>query len=179
MIREKIREMGYEVFLALVAVVIVMAFVYNLLVGDLFLSLLSMGIAVFGCYYLFRYILEGEEPLELRQDETLLLKTLDIGVILFPRKKGKFFGKEGHREVSLYLTSKRILVRRRNESVLDIPLKSIQSFKEEQRWRSNYLRITFLEKGKERDVLLFVGNTELWMEKLEGLVKPDDITQLT
>ncbi len=174
MIQEKIRGMGYEVFLGLVAIIIVLTFIYNLIIGNLFLSLLSMGIAVFGCYYLFKYILEEEEPLELMQGEELLLRTLDRGVVLFPRKKGKFFGKEGHRDLCLYLTSKRILARRRGEIVLDIPVDSIQNFREEKKWRSNYLRVTFLEKEKGRDVLLFVGNTKLWMEKLEGFIKPGE-----
>lgn len=174
MIQDKIKEMGHGVFLVLVAVIIVLAFIYKLLIGNLFLSLLSMGIAVFGCYYLFRYITEEEKPLELMEGEELLLKTLDRGAVLFPRKKGKFFGKEGWRDVSLYLTSKRILARCRGEFVLDIPLGSIQNFGEEKRLRSNYIRVTFLEKGKERDVLLFVGNTKLWMEKMSGLIEIEE-----
>jgi len=174
MIREKIKEIGHGMFLVLVAGIIVMAFIYNLLMENLFLSLFSMGIAVFGCYYLFRYITEEEKPLELMQGEELLLKTLDRGIVLFPRKKGKFLGKEGYRDISLYLTSRRILARSRGEFILDIPLNSIQNFSGEEKLKSNYLRVTFLEKRKERDVLLFVGDTKLWMEKLGGLIEPDE-----
>ncbi len=174
MIQKKIEELGYGVFLGLVAAVIILAFAYKLIIGSLFLSLLSMGIAVFGCYYIFRYITEEEEALKLMEGEALLLKTLDLGVVLFPRKKGKFFGKEAHRDLSLYLTSNRILARRRGESVLDIPVDSIQGFREEERLKSRYIRVTFLGDKKEKDVLLFVGDTKLWMEKMEGLVEVEE-----
>lgn len=175
MIHDRIKEMGYEVFLGLLAVTIVLAFIYKFLIGNLFLALLSMGIAIFGCYYIFKYITEEEEePLELMQGEELLLRTLDRGAVLFPRKKGKFFGKKGYRDLSLYLTSERILARGHREFVLDLPLDSIQNFREEEKLRSKHIRVTFLENGKEKDVLLFVGNTKLWMEKLNGLIKPDE-----
>lgn len=174
MIKEKIEEMGYSIFLGLVAIIIVLAFIYNFIIGNLFLALLSIGIAVIGCYYLFRYITEEEEPLKLMQGEKLLLRTLDRGAVLFPRKKGKFFGKEGYRDLSLYLTSMRILARSHGKFVLDLSLESIQNFREDEKFRSKHLRVTFLEKGKERDVLLFVGNTKLWMEKLKGLIKPEE-----
>ena len=174
MIQDRIKEMGYEVFLGLVAAIIVLAFIYQFIIGNLFLALLSMGIAIFGCYYIFKYITEEEEPLKLMQGEELLLRTLDRGAVLFPRKKGKFFGKKGHRDLSLYLTSERILARSHGEFVLDLPLDSIQNFREEEKLRSKYIRVTFLEKGKEKDILLFVGNTKLWMEKLNGLIKPDE-----
>ena len=171
MIKEKIKEMGYEVFLGLVAVIIVLAFIYKFIIGNLFLALLSMGIAVIGCYYLFRYILEEEEPLTLRAGETLILKTLDRGAVLFPRKKGKFFGRKGSRDLSIYLTSERIIARGRNEFILDLSLDSVLRWGEEEKLKSNYLRVGFMEKKDERDVLLFVGDTKLWMDKLSGLVK--------
>lgn len=173
MIRRKIEEMGYGVFIGLVAVIIVLALIYQFLIGDLFLALIAMSIAVIGCYYLFRYITEEEQPLKLREGEKPILKALDLGVVLFPRKKDKFFGKEGYRDVSIYLTSERMLARRHNEFVMDIPLDSVLNWREEERMKSNYVRVTFLDKGRERDVILFVGNTTLWMDKLGGLIKPE------
>ena len=174
MIQEKIEEMGYGVFLIMVAVTIIMAFAYNLLIKNLFLSVLSIGMAIFGCYYLFKYISEDEEPLELMEGEDLLLRTLDRGVVLFPRKKGKFLGKTGHKDVSLYLTSKRILARDSSGFVLNVPVSSIRSRGVEKKLGSNYIRVTFLDKGGERDVLLFVGDTKLWMEKLGEQVGQDE-----
>ena len=42
--------------------------------------------------------------------------------------------------------------------------------------KSSYVRVTFLDKGRERDVILFVGDTRLWMDKLSGLIKPEEDT---
>jgi len=173
MIKEKIEEMGSETFLMLLAAIIILAFLYNFIINNLFLALVSMGIAVFGCYHIFRYISEEEEP-ELMENEELWLRSLDMGVVLFPRAKGKFLGREAHTEVSIYLTTERIFATKRGEVVFEIPIKAIKSFKPERKLGSNYLRVTYLEKNMEKDVLLFVGNVKLWCDKLNQLVKKSE-----
>lgn len=173
MIKEKIEEMGSETFLMLLAAIIILAFLYNFIINNLFLALVSMGIAVFGCYHIFRYISEEEEP-ELMENEELWLRSLDMGVVLFPRAKGKFLGREAHTEVSIYLTTERIFATKRGEVVFEIPIKAIKSFKPERKLGSNYLRVTYLEKNMEKDVLLFVGNVKLWCDKLDQLLKKSE-----
>ncbi|GAG14594.1 unnamed protein product, partial [marine sediment metagenome] len=122
---------------------------------------------------LFRSFEREEKPLELEKGEKRNLKTVDVGVVIFPKKMGGIRSKEINRNLSIHLTTKRIIARNSwNEYFLDLPLDSIKGVELVKLIATRYIRVRFLEKGKQKDALIFVGDnkgTQLWLERLGRL----------
>lgn len=173
-IKKYLKEIGLGISAILLVIAIIGAWIYSKLVTQSFVvALIAMLLAVFGSYYLFLSFEREEKPLELEKGEKRNLKTVDVGVVIFPKKLGGIRSKEMNRNLSIYLTNKRIIARNSwNEYFLDLPLSSIQGMELVKVIATEYIRIRFLEKGKQKDALLFVGDkngTMLWLERLEKL----------
>jgi hypothetical protein len=176
MIGEKyLEKLDYRLVAVLLVIAILLAFVYNFFISiNIFTALIAMLIAVFGSYFIFMSFFEEEKPVKLNEGENMILRTLDRGYLLYPKKLGGFMGKKSHRDLDIYLTDRRILAREPSgEFILDKALNSIEDIIPGKRLMSRYLRARYSENGKDKDVLLFVGDIDLWMEKLNelGVVK--------
>ncbi|RLI93703.1 MAG: hypothetical protein DRO92_03835 [Candidatus Altiarchaeales archaeon] len=164
-----IKELGYKGIAIFIFIALILAFIYNLLTHfDLIMSFVAMIIAVFGSYLIFVSFEKEVIPPKLDDDENIILESIDKGYVLFPRKKGRFFGKRSHKYLSLYLTNKRI-IGKDTDVILDINLKSIKNIKVERKLFREYIRLRYLENNEEKDVLLVTGDTKLWMKKLNEL----------
>lgn len=173
-LKKYFKEIGYGMVVILFLIAVILAFIYSWLLNTNFvIGFLAMILAVFGAYYIFLSFERAEEPLKLGPGEQRNLQTPAVGVVIFPKNLGGVRSKDMFRNLSIYLTNKRIIARNAwNEYFLDLPLTSIYGFKLEKVIATNYIRIRFLEKGKQEDALLFVGNEEgfgLWMERLRKL----------
>lgn len=169
--KEHLERLGFKGILALAAVAIVLAVLYDLLFAkNLVLSVLSLTVAVFGAYLIFASFEEEEKPLIMLEGEKPILKVLESAYVIFPKKPGGFMGGKTKSGLDVYLTSKRIVARKPSgDHVLDVPLETVQQVLAERRVLSRFLRVRYPEDGKTKDALLFVGNTDLWMERLAML----------
>ncbi|MEM4347635.1 MAG: hypothetical protein QW802_03510 [Candidatus Altiarchaeota archaeon] len=168
-------EIGYWMAAVLFLIAIAGAFIYaNIPFFEVpfAVALVSMLIGVFGAYYLLISFEKPEKPLELLPGEQRNLRTLEMGAVIFPKKLGGIMSKEMHRNVTIYLTNKRILARDVfGETLLEIPLETIKGFKVEKIIATDYIRMLYTEKGKEKDVLIFVGNRDsidLWISRMSS-----------
>lgn len=173
-IKKYLKGIGYKSIAILLAIAVIGAIIYSYFITHNFaVALLAMVLAIFGSYYLFLSFEREEKPLDLEKGEKRNLKTVDVGVVIFPKKKGGIRSKEMNRNLSIYLTNKRIIARNSwNEYFLDLPLDSILGMELVKVLATEYIRIRFLEKGKEKDALIFVGDkkgTGLWMERMKNL----------
>ena len=169
-LREELSKLDYKGIGVLLAISVFLGMIYSFFIGNFILALFAMVIAVFGTYFIMSSFFEEEKPVDLLPGERMVLRTLDRGYIMFPQKKGGFFTKESKADLSIYLTTKRIMAMRNSgEKAIDQPLESILDIQPEKRLMTRYLRIRYLEKGKEKDALLFVGDVDLWLERLSGL----------
>ena len=169
--KEHLEKLGPKGIIALGAIAVVLAIIYDIIFAkNLILSLLSLTVAVFGAYLIFASFEEEEKPLRMTEGETPILKVLESGYIIFPKKAGGFMGNKSQSGLDIYLTSKRIIARKPSgDHILDVPLESIQQASAERRIMSKFLRIRYPENGKVKDALVFVGKTEIWMERLNML----------
>lgn len=135
-------------------------------------ALVGMIIGVFGAYYLLISFEKPEKPLELLPGEQRNLRTLEMGVVIFPKKLGGIMSKEMHRNASIYLTNKRIIARDFfGKILLELPFEIIKGFKIEKVIATEYIRIRYIDKGKEKDALIFVGNRDsidLWISRMKN-----------
>lgn len=173
-LKKYLKEIGFIPSVILFFAAIIAAFIYSWLFGvNLAVGLLAMLLAVFGSYYLFLSFERVEKPLELEPSEERNLRTLEVGVVIFPKSVGGVRSRDMFRNLSIYLTNRRIIARNAwNEYFLDLPLTSIQGFKREKIIATEYIRLRFLEKGKQTDALVFVGDregTRLWIDRLRKL----------
>jgi hypothetical protein len=175
-LKKYLEEIGFFTTGILFLIAIIGAVIYSNLPFvkiNFVVALLSMLLAVFGCYYLFLSFEREEKPLELEPGEERNLRTLEVGVVIFPKKLGSVRSKEMHKGLDIYLTTKRILARDSSgESFLDLPLDLIYGIKREKVIATEYIRIRFFEKGKQKDVLIFVGDEKgmkLWISRLKEL----------
>ena len=91
-------------------------------------------------------------------------------VITQPKKKGGFLKSNKERDLSVYLTDKRIFARKSSgQQVFEQPLQAITGVVTEKKVFTNYLRITYVEQGTDKQALLFIGDTGLWTRRLAQL----------
>jgi hypothetical protein len=100
----------------------------------------------------------------------MIVRTIDRGYIMFPKKKGGFLTSNTERDLNVYLTNKRIFARKSSgKSVFEEPLQAITGVVTEKKIFTNYLRVTYVEQGVSKQVLLFIGDTGLWTKRLAQL----------
>lgn len=169
--KKYLEKLDYKGIAVLTVIALVLAVFYSLVSGmNIFLCIISMIIAVFGSFIIFASFFEEEKPVKLGEGETMILRTLDRGYLMHPKKLGGFMSKKTERDLNIYLTNKRILARKSSgEYVFDQPLTAIEKVNPEKRIMSRYLRVRYLDQGREKDTLLFVGDTDLWMKRLAGV----------
>lgn len=166
-LKDELKKIDARGIAVLLGISLILGLVYSAFIHNLALALLATTIAVFGSYFLLSSFEREEKPLALMPGEKTILKTLDMGYIMFPGKKGAFLTNKSERDLSIYLTNKRIVARKASgEIVLDLMLQSISGVVVERKVMTNHLRITYLFEGKDRQMLLFIGNTDLWMQRL-------------
>jgi len=101
-LRKFIERIGYFTTIVLFIIAIILAILYSKLVDtNFFVGILAMILAVFGSYYLFISFEAEEKPLELEPGEKRNLKTVDIGVVIFPKKVGGIRSKDMHKNLSI------------------------------------------------------------------------------
>jgi len=164
----ELKNMGYWRILALVLIAAMLSVIYSFVMGvNLFVGFFAMLLAVFGSYYVLMSLIE-EDTIKLRENERMFVRTLNGGSVIFPREKGGLLGrgKKTHRNLDIYLTSERIIAKNPKSTVLSLPLSAIESIDEENKLMVKYLRATYIVDEGEKEVLLFVGNTDLWMKRL-------------
>ena len=167
-----IEEIGYRRIAAMALIAGILSVFYSFLMGiNMVVSFLAMLLAVFGSYYVFMSFLKEEKPPELLEGESIILRTLDKGRLIFPRGIGKFLGRETQADLSIYLTNRRIIVNSRaNGQVLSIPLPSIKNYGKEKKVMTNYIRLSYVdENGKDKDALMIVGNPDRWIHRMAEL----------
>ena len=132
-------------------------------------------IAIVGTLYLLSSLFEKEKRMELDPDEYIIHQTpSDSGVyVMFPLRKGGFMGKKYHRDVNILLTNRRIAIEDRitGKCALGIPRTKLKKVSVEEKLSNRYLRLTYTEKGKRKEVLLITGDTEVWAEKLREVLE--------
>jgi len=164
----ELKDTGYWRILAMVLIAAILAVIYSFIMGvSPFVGFFAMLLAVFGSYYVLMSLVE-EDKVRLRENEKMLVRTLNGGSVIFPREKGGLLGrgKKTHRNLDIYLTSERIIAKNPKSTVLSLPLSAIESINEERKLMVRYLRATYIVDEGEKEVLLFVGNTDLWMKRL-------------
>jgi len=169
-LREELSKLDYKGIAALLAIALVLGIAYSFFIGSVVLAFIAMTIGVFGTYFIVSSFFEEEKPLKLMPVEKMVIRILDRGYIMFPQKKGGFLTKESRSGLNIYLTTKRILAMKgAKETAFDQPLASVIEVSPEKRLMTRYLRIRYQDKMKEKDVLLFVGDVDLWLQRLAGL----------
>lgn len=166
-LKEELKKTDPKGVAILLGISLILGLIYSAFIHNLPLALLATTVAVFGSYFLLSSFEREEKPLPMLPGEKTILKTLDMCYIMFPNKKGGFLTNKSERDLSIYLTNKRIVARKPSgELVLDLMLQNISGIVVERKLMTNYLRITYLFEGREQQALLFVGNTDLWMQRL-------------
>ena len=173
-IKNYFEKLEYAGIAVLLVIAVILAVFYNLVIPqfNIFFSIIAMVLAVFGSFYIFRSFFEEEKPVELAAGEKMIIRTLDRGYILLPNKPGGFMSRKSQRDLNIYLTNRRILGRKSSgEYVFDTPLSAVSKVMPEKRLLAKYLRVRYLDKGKEKDALLFVGSQgiDLWLKRLAQL----------
>lgn len=169
---KKVKEIGYKKILAIVIAVIVIAILYSYLVGiNLVVSFMAILLAIGGSYYIFSSFYREERPPELKKGERILVKTLDGGYVLFPKKRKGLLGKEVYRNLDIYLTNERIIAREKGEDKLEIPIKSIKEAKVKGKFMNKMVRLVYRKDDEEDEALIYPGDVDLWMRNLEAVRK--------
>ena len=169
-IKEELKKIDPKGLAGLIILSIILGIIYGFFINNFVLAIIAMTIAVFGSYFVLSSFEKEDKPLTLLPGERLVLSTLDMGYIMFPGKKGGFLTKNSERDLSIQLTNKRIVARKSSgETILEVPLQAITAVLTEKKVMAKYLRITYMEKDAEKQALLFVGNTELWTQRLGEL----------
>ena len=174
--QEEIKKLDYKGIGLLFAIALVLGVIYGtFFIHNIFFGILAMVIAVFGCYYVMSSFFEEEKPVNLEPGEKMILRTLDRAYLLFP-KKGGFLTTDSQRDLSVYLTDRRIFAKKSSGgTVFEKPITALSGVTSEKRLMTNYLRLRYYSEGKEKDVLLFVGDSAIWIKRLGELgVKEKD-----
>jgi hypothetical protein len=169
-LKEKLKKIDVKGIAVLLGLSLVLGIIYGFLINNLVLAIISMTIAVFACFFLLSSFFEEEKPLTLLPEEKMIIRTLDRAYLMLPKKKGGFLSSNTERDLSAYLTDKRIFARKSSgKIVFEQPLQAITGVVTEKKFFTNHLRITYIEKGLDKQALLFIGDTELWTRRLAQL----------
>jgi len=117
-------------------------------IKNLILGVTAMIIAVFGSYFVLSSFFEEDKPVKLEDGEKMILRTLDRAYILFP-KKGGFLTTNSERDLSVYLTDRRIFARKASgQTIFEERICDIAGVSTEKRVLTNYLRLRYIKDGK-------------------------------
>ncbi len=168
--QEEIKKLDYKGIGLLMAIALVLGVIYGaFFIHNMFFGIVAMVIAVFGCYYVMSSFFEEEKPVSLEPGEKMILRTLDRAYLLLP-KKGGFLTTQSQRDLSVYLTNRRIFAKKSSgETVFEKPITDLSGVTSEKRLMTSYLRLRYYSEGKEKDVLLFVGDSGIWIKRLGEL----------
>ncbi len=169
---QKYIKIGIIITLIILFVIVILGAVRSITILG---AILALIIAIVGTLYILDSFSEEEKHMDLESDEHIIYQTPpDMGVsVLFPRRKGGFMGKKYHRDVNILLTNRKIAVEKRitGKCVLSIPRTDIKKFSVEEKLSRGYIRLTYIEKGKEKEVLLITEDTAVWAEKLREVLE--------
>ena len=175
-LKDKLKKIDPKGIAVLLGISLVLGIIYGIFINNIVLAIFSMTIAVFASFFLLSSFFEEEKPVTLFPGEKMIIRTMDRGYLMLPKKKGGFLTSNTERDLSIYLTDKRLFARKSSgKEVFEQPLQAITGVVTEQKILTNYIRVTYVEKGIEKQVLLFVGDTDLWTKRLAELgVKSGD-----
>jgi hypothetical protein len=175
-LQEEIKKLDYRGIGILLLIGLVLGVIYGaFFINNIFFGIVAMVIAVFGSYFVLSSFFEEDKPEKLEAGEKMILRTMDRAYMLFP-KKGGFLTTQSERDLSVYLTDRRIFAKKSSGKVIfEKNLCALVSVATEKRMLTTYLRIRYYLEGKEKDALLFVGDTAIWIKRLGELgVKEKD-----
>lgn len=175
-LQEELKKLDYKGIGVLFFIGLILGVVYGaFFIKNLFFGIVAMIIAVFGSYFVLASFFEEDKPVKLDAGEKMILGTLDRAYILFP-KRGGFLTTQSERDLSVYLTDKRMFARKSSgQTIFEKKISDIISVAPEKRMLTNYLRLKYTMAEKEKDALLFVGDTDTWIKRLkEAGVKDRD-----
>jgi hypothetical protein len=176
-LQEEIKKLDYKGIAVLLAIALALGVIYGtFFIQNMFLGIIAMIIAVFGSYYVLSSFFEEEKPVNLEPGERMILRTLDRAYMMFPKKRG-FLTAESKRDLSVYLTDKRLFAKKSSgETVFEKPLSSLAGVSSEKRLMAKCLRLRYYSEGREKEVLLFAGDNDLWIKRLGELgIKEKDV----
>jgi hypothetical protein len=175
-LQEELKKLDYKGIGILFVIGLILGAVYGtFFIKNVFLGIVAMIIAVFGSYFVLSSFFEEDKPEKLEEGEKMILRTMDRAYILFPRKGG-FLTTHSERDLSVYLTDRRLYAKKSSGKVIfEKNISALASVTTEKRMLTNYLRLRYYLEGKEKDALLFVGDTGIWIKRLGELgVKEKD-----
>ena len=175
-LQEEIKKLDYKGIGILFLIGLILGVIYGaVFIKNVFLGIVAMIIAVFGSYFVLSSFFEEDKPEKLEAGEKMLLRTMDRAYILFP-KKGGFLTTQSERDLSVYLTDRRIFAKKSSgKLIFEKNISAFVSVSTEKRMLTNYLRLRYYLEGKEKDALLFVGDTGIWIKRMGELgVKEKD-----
>jgi len=169
-LQEELKKLDYKGIGVLFLIGLIMGAVYGaFFIKNVFFGIVAMIIAVFGSYFVLSSFFEEDKPEKLDGGEKMILRTMDRAYILFP-KKGGFLTAQSERGLSVYLTDRRLFAKKSSGKVIfEKNISALASVKTENRMLTNYLRLRYYLEGKEKDALLFVGDTSIWIKRLGEL----------
>ncbi|MFZ2456970.1 MAG: hypothetical protein WAX07_10880 [Candidatus Altiarchaeia archaeon] len=175
-LQEELKKLDYKGIGILLIIGLVLGVIYGaFFINNIFFGIVAMVIAVFGSYFVLSSFFEEDKPEKLEPGEKMILRTMDRAYILFP-KKGGFLTAQSERDLSVYLTDRRIFAKKSSEKVIfEKNISALSRVSTEKRMLTKYLRLRYYLEGKEKDALLFVGDTDIWIRRLGELgVKEKD-----
>ena len=176
-LQEEIKKLDYKGIGILFLIGLILGVIYGVffLGNNVLFGIVAMIIAVFGSYFVLSSFFEEDKPEKLEAGEKMILRTMDRAYILFP-KKGGFLTAQSERDLSVYLTDRRIFAKKSSgKLIFEKNISALVSVSTEKRMLTNYLRLRYYLEGKEKDALLFVGDTGIWIKRLGELgVKEKD-----
>ncbi len=169
-LQEEIKKLDYKGIAVLLAIALILGVIYGaFFIHNMFFGITAMIIAVFGSYYVLSTFFEEEKPVNLEPGEKMILRTLDRAYMMFP-KKGGFLTAESKRDLSVYLTDKRIFAKKSSgETIFEKQINALSGVTSEKRLMTKCLRLRYYSEGKEKEALLFVGDTDVWIKRLGEL----------
>jgi hypothetical protein len=177
-LQEELKKLDYKGIGVLFLIGLILGTIYGVvfLNNNVFFGIVAMIIAVFGSYFILSSFFEEDKPEKLDEGEKMILRTMDRAYILFP-KKGGFLTAQSERDLSVYLTDRRLYAKKSSGKVIfEKNISALASVSTEKRVLTNYLRLGYYLEGKEKDALLFVGDTAIWIKRLGELgVKEKDV----
>lgn len=176
-LQEELKKLDYKGIGILFLIGLILGIIYGIffLGNNVPFGIVAMIIAVFGSYFVLSSFFEEDKPETLDAGEKMILRTMDRAYMLFP-KKGGFLTTQSERDLSIYLTDRRIFAKKSSgKLIFEKNISAIVSVSTEKRMLTNYLRLRYYLDGKEKDALLFVGDNGIWIKRLGELgVKEKD-----
>jgi hypothetical protein len=169
-LKEKLKKTDAKGIAVLLGISLILGIIYGIIIHNIPLALIAMTVAVFATFFLLSSFFEEEKPVELLPGEKMIIRTMDRGYLVLPDKKGGFLKSKKERDLSIYLTDKRVFARKSSgEFVFEQPLVAIKGVVTEKKFFTGYLRITYHEQGTDKQALLFIGDIRLWTKRLGQL----------